>query len=158
MSRTRGPGNLVARRPMTVARIDADAHQEYASMIEQDLGGRRPSYRAIDDGLPPSTVSLMMRPLALFLLACTALIVVATAWLYQAGLFGNLKLSAHAPAPAPSASWMGARQPAMPRTIAEAPKPKVPAAKLPEPRPEPAPPSEEQEPEANEGADGGTNE
>ncbi len=143
---------------MTVARIDADAHQEYASMIEQDLGGRQPSYRAIDDGLPPSTFSLMMRPLALFLLACTALVVVATAWLYQAGHFGKLKLGERAPAPAPSASWMGARQPAPPRTVTQPPKPEAPAAKLPEPRPEPAPPAEEQEPEANEGADGGSSE
>ncbi len=163
MTRTRGPGNLVARRPLTVARIDADAHESYAAMIEHDLGGRQSSYRAIDDGLPPSTLSLMVRPLALFLFACSALVVVALAWLYQAGLFGRLKFGERAPPPAPSVSWMGARQPTLARTsVARTPAAQgeldVPAAKIPEPKPEPAPPAEEQEAEGNESAQGGPSE
>ena len=111
MARTRGPGNLVARRPTTEARTYADAHQNYAAMIEQDLGGRRTSsYHALDEGRPPSTLALLVRPLSLFLFACTAFVIVLLLWLWQAGMFGDLKLGQRPAPPAPSASWMGARQ------------------------------------------------
>jgi hypothetical protein len=65
VTRTRGPDNLVAPRPVTVARIEADAHDSHAAMIEKDLGGRQPSDLAHDEGLPPGTLAVMVRPLAL---------------------------------------------------------------------------------------------
>lgn len=167
MTRTRGPGNLVARRPMTVARIDANAHDSYAAMIEQDLGGRQPSYRALDDGRPPSTLALMVRPLALFLSACLAFLIVLTLWLWQAGVFDALRIGEQPPPPTPSVSWMGARQPALqvPQSVDKVPTPEVPVAKPPEPKPEPAPApaptpastDEEQGPEPAPTADEGTN-
>lgn len=111
MARTRGPGNLVARRPTTEARVDASAHRDYAAMIEQDLGGRRASsYRAIDEGRPATAGELLLRPLSLFLFACTAFVIVLLLWLWQAGVFGALKLDTRPVPPAPSTSWMGARQ------------------------------------------------
>jgi hypothetical protein len=155
MTRTRGPGNLVARRPLTVARIDADAHDSYAAMIENDLGGRQPSYRALDDGMPPGTVALMVRPLALFLFACTGFVIVLVLWLWQAGMFGNLRIGNPPPQPVPSVSWMGARQPTpvVPPRVAKVPTPGIPAAKPPEPKPEPAVAPEERSPEPAEPAD-----
>ncbi|MFZ4746731.1 MAG: hypothetical protein ACOYLK_07530 [Sphingomonas sp.] len=66
MTRTRGPDNLVAPRPVTVARIEADAHDSHAAIIEKDLGGRQPSDLAHDEGLQLGTLAVMVRPLALF--------------------------------------------------------------------------------------------
>ncbi len=137
MPRTRGPGNLVARRPTTVARIDADAHNDYAAMIQHDFGGRQPSYRAIDNGLPPSTLALMMRPLALFLFACTGLVIVSMLWLYHAGLFGKIRIGERPPPPPPSVSWMGARRAAAPVSPAH-PTSHMAASKAAEAKPEPA--------------------
>ncbi len=114
MARNRGPGNLVARRPITEARVDARAHDSYADMIESDLGGRRTtSYRAIDEGRPASTAELLLRPLSLFLFACTGFVIVLLLWLWQAGVFGQLRLGERPARPAPSTSWIGARQSAV---------------------------------------------
>jgi hypothetical protein len=153
MTRTRGPGNLIARRPTTAARTYADAHQTYAAMIDQDLGGRRPtSYRAIDDGRPPSTAALMVRPLALFLFACLGFVIVLLAWLWQAGVFERFRPEAR-PQPVISTSWMGARQPApSAATQRVAPTPLV--AKAPETA-APADPAEAHEPEAVDSDDRG---
>jgi hypothetical protein len=160
MTRSRGPGNLVARRPMTVARVDADAHDSYAAMIENDLGGRQRSYRALDEGLPPSALALMVRPLALFLFACIAFLVVLTLWLWQAGAFGKLRIGERPPLPQLSASWMGARQraPTVPPSVAKVPTPDIPATKPPEPKPEPepTPAGEERSPEPARAADENT--
>ena len=56
MIRNRGPGNLVAHRPMAVARIDAATHDSYAAMIETDLGGQQPqplvSWRGVQQPAP----------------------------------------------------------------------------------------------------------
>jgi hypothetical protein len=108
MTRTRGPGNLVARRTTTAAQTYADAHQNYAAMIDHDLGGRQASYRAVDEGRPPSTLALMVRPLALFLFACLGFVIVLLLWLWQVGVFERLKPEAR-PVPVASVSWMGAR-------------------------------------------------
>ena len=110
MARTRGPGNLVARRPTTEARVDVSAHRSYAAMIDQELGGRgQGGYRAIDEGRPPSTFALMVRPLALFLFACLGFVIVLLLWLWQAGAFEQLKPDAR-PVATVSTSWMGAQQ------------------------------------------------
>jgi hypothetical protein len=113
---------------MTVARIEADAPHSYAAMIEKDLGGRQPSYLALGEGLPPSSLTVMVRPLALFLFACIALLVVLMPWLWQAGVFGKLRISERPPQPRLTVSWMGARQPAptVPPIVAKVPTPDIP--------------------------------
>jgi hypothetical protein len=112
MARTRGPANLVSHAPRTDARTETPARADYESMIAHDLGGRRQnSYRAIDDGRPVGAAELLLRPISLFLLACTAFVIVLALWLWQAGVFGQLQLSYAQRSPVPSSSWMGTRQP-----------------------------------------------
>lgn len=113
MARSRGPRNLIAHRPHSEGEVDERAHADYDAMIAHDLGGRRQtSYRAVDDGGPASAAELLLRPVTLFLLACTAFVLVLALWLWQAGVLGRLQSSlAPPPKPAPSASWMGTRQP-----------------------------------------------
>ncbi len=136
MTRTRGPGNLVARRPTTEARSDADAHRNYAEMIAHDLGGRRPTgYHAIDQGRPPSTLALMLRPLALFLFACLGFVIVLLLLLWQADVFERFRPEARQ-VPVASVSWMGARQ-AVP--IASPGKTDVTPATAPVAKPAPVP-------------------
>ncbi len=112
MARTRGLRNLVSQVPRTEARTDTRAHADYDAMITHDLGGRRQnSYRSVDDGRPVGAAELLLRPISLFLFACTAFVIVLAAWLWQSGVFGQFQLSYAQRPPVPSSSWMGTRQP-----------------------------------------------
>jgi hypothetical protein len=105
MTRRRAPGHLLARHSSYAERRDGDAHADYSAMITRELGGRRAaSYRAIDDGRPEGR-TLLLRPLALFLFSCTAFVVVAIGWAWQAGHIAALLPDRGAAVAAPAPRW-----------------------------------------------------
>ena len=97
MARSRGPSNLVAHGPET----ETSAHADDTEMIVRDLGGRCSTrYRAGDDGRPVGTADLLLRPIALFLVAWTSCVVVLALWLWQAETSGHLPSVSASPPPA----------------------------------------------------------
>jgi len=104
MARNRTVGRQAAQsRPE--ASPPADVHAEYKAMLKGDFGDATFKPMDLEDGQPGGGASLLRSPVALFLIACVAFVVVFGAKLYRDGVFDHLWKAEIAAAPI-DRSWI----------------------------------------------------
>ncbi len=112
------------RAPRRVA--DAAAHAEYREMIVAELGV--PDYQAkrpVDDVGMPGPITLLMRPLGLFLLSIVALASVFTVKLWREGWFEQFRRPETPTVAVPTTRWIAGHGEAPPTDL-HLPPPELP--------------------------------